>query len=86
MKISILRDILNETLALHGDLEILLSYERAVMEEGVYCKEETEGISDVRLVQDWPLPGKSLLHVEHEKNYNIVLFYANHDDLDSANK
>jgi hypothetical protein len=53
------------------------------MDEG-YDEKCTEGISDIRLVEDWPLPGKSLVTYEGNKPQKLVLFYDNHYKLDSA--
>lgn len=65
------------------DTEVLLCYESGAMEEG-FDQGSTEGISDIRLVEDWPLPGKSLLNFEGEKPKKLVIFYENHYKLDSS--
>ena len=54
-----------------------------VTEQG-YDESCTEGVSDIRLVDDWPLPGKSLSVYEGEKKQKVVIFYDNHYKLDSA--
>jgi hypothetical protein len=62
---------------------VLLCFEEGAMDEG-YDEKCTEGISDVRLIDDWPLPGKSLVTYEGEKPQKLVLFYDNHSKLDSS--
>jgi hypothetical protein len=62
---------------------VLLCFEPGAMENG-YDEKATEGISDVRLVDDWPLPGKSLVTHEGDKPQKLVLFYDNHHNLDSS--
>lgn len=66
-----------------GDVDVLLCFEEVAMEEG-YDEAHTEGITDIRLVDDWPLPGESLLAQETEKRKKIVVFYDNHYKLDSS--
>jgi hypothetical protein len=84
MKLSQLVELLNKALAESGpDTPVLLCYEEGVMDDG-YDEKCTEGISDVRLVEDWPLPGKSLVTYEGNKPQKLVLFYDNHYKLDSA--
>jgi hypothetical protein len=84
MKLSQLRDILAKAETQHGpDLPILLCYETGAMEEG-YDESSTEGISDVRVVDDWPLPGASLVTYEGEKPKKLIIFYENHYKLDSS--
>lgn len=86
MKVSQLREILNKAESQHGpDLPILLCFEEGAMEEG-YDEACTEGISDVRVLDDWPLPGESLITYEGEKPKKLVIFYDNHYKLDSASQ
>lgn len=84
MKISQLIDCLNKAQASSGpDTEVLLCFEEGAMEEG-YDEKCTEGISDIRLVDDWPLPGSSLVTYEGQKPQKLVIFYDNHYKLDSS--
>lgn len=77
-------ELLNKAIAQAGpDAEVLLCFEENALLEG-YDEDETEGISDIRLVEDWPLPGKSLSVYEGEKRQKVVIFYDNHYKLDSA--
>lgn len=84
MILSELSQILNKAEAKYGpDLPILLCFEEAAMDEG-YSEAATEGISDVRVVNDWPLPGESLVTYEGERPKKLVIFYDNHYKLDSS--
>ena len=84
MKLSELQELLNKALSECGpDAEVLLAYEAGALEEG-YDEELTEGVTDVRIVESWPLPGRSLSFYEGEKDKKVVIFYANHGDLDST--
>lgn len=84
MKLFDLQQLLNKALAETGpNAEVLLCYEQGAMEEG-YDEKCTEGISDIRLVDDWPLPGKSLSSYEGKIPQKVVIFYDNHYKLDSA--
>ena len=84
MKLFELQELLNKALAETGpNTEVLLCYEQGAMEEG-YDEKCTEGISDIRLVDDWPLPGKSLSSYEGKIPQKVVIFYDNHYKLDSS--
>ena len=65
------------------DAEVLLHYEKSAMEDG-FSKASSEGISDVRLIDDWALPGKSLMTDEGPLPKKLVIFYDNHFNLDSS--
>ena len=65
------------------DPEVALCFEPGALEDGFEWK-STEGISDVRVVPEWPLPGTSVLVEEHEKPSKVIIFYDNHFNLDSA--
>lgn len=84
MILSELSQILNKAEAKYGpDLPILLCFEETAIDEG-YSEDSTEGISDVRVINDWPLPGDSLVTYEGERPKKLVIFYDNHYKLDSA--
>ena len=84
MKLPQLIELLNKALAESGpDTEVLLCYEEGALQDG-YDEKSTEGISDIRLVEDWPLPGKSLITYEGQKPQKLVIFYENHGKLDSS--
>ena len=84
MKLSELLQFLNKGLVQAGpDTEVLLCFEEGAMENG-YDPVNTEGVSDIRLLEDWPLPGKSLVAYEGEKPQKLVIFYDNHYKLNSS--
>jgi hypothetical protein len=84
MKLPQLIELLNKALVEGGpDTEVLLCYEEGALQDG-YDEKSTEGISDIRLVEDWPLPGKSLITYEGQKPQKLVIFYENHGKLDSS--
>ena len=65
------------------DPEVVLCFEPGSLEEG-FSWEGTEGISDVRVAPEWPLPGTSMLVDEHEKPSKVIIFYDNHFNLECA--
>ena len=85
MKLSTLIQALRDAdLAIKdGDPDVVLCFEPSTMEEG-FSWEATEGISDIRVASEWPLPGTSVLVEEHEKPAKVILFYDNHFNLDSS--
>lgn len=85
MKLSELIHALNKAnVAVDGeDPEVVLCFEPGVMEDG-FSWDSTEGISDVRVAPEWPLPGESMLVEEHEKPVQVIIFYDNHFNLDSS--
>jgi hypothetical protein len=84
MKLSELRAALDKAETEYGaELPILLCFEETAIDEG-YEESSTEGISDIRVVDDWPLPGQSLITHEGEKPKKLVIFYDNHYKLDSS--
>jgi hypothetical protein len=85
MKLSALISALQQAYvsAKDEDPEVVVCFEPTALEEG-FDWEHTEGISDVRVASQWPLPGKSLTVTEHEKPSKVILFYDNHFALDSA--
>ena len=85
MKLSELHRIITIAMNSHAaqDAEVLLHYEQSAMEDG-FSRDSSEGISDVRLINDWPLPGKSLVTDEGPLPQKLVIFYDNHFKLDSS--
>jgi hypothetical protein len=67
----------------NDDPEVVVCFEPTALEEG-FDWEHTEGISDVRMAPEWPLPGKSMIVHEGEKPSKVIIFYDNHFNLDSA--
>jgi hypothetical protein len=66
-----------------ADPEVVVCFEPTALAEG-FDWEHTEGISDVRMAPEWPLPGKSMIVHEGEKPSKVIIFYDNHFNLDSA--
>jgi hypothetical protein len=66
-----------------ADPEVVVCFEPTALEEG-FDWEHTEGISDVRVAPEWPLPGESMMVHEGEKASKVIIFYDNHFNLDSA--
>jgi hypothetical protein len=66
-----------------ADPEVVVCFEPTALEEG-FDWEHTEGISDVRVAPQWPLPGESVIVHESEKASKVIIFYDNHFNLDSA--
>jgi len=84
MKLSELYRILTQTmLQSPPETEVLLHYERSAMEDG-FSETTSEGISDIRLMNDWPLPGDSMVNNEGTRPKKLVIFYDNHFNLDSS--
>lgn len=84
MKLSELHRITTIAMLSHAaqDAEVLLHYEKSAMEDG-FSRASSEGISDIRLIDDWALPGKSLMTDEGPLPQKLVIFYDNHFNLDS---
>jgi hypothetical protein len=66
-----------------ADPEVVVCFEPTALEEG-FDWEHTEGISDVRVAPQWPLPGESMMVHEGEKASKVIIFYDNHFALESA--
>ena len=59
-----------------ADTEVLLCYESF---EEPFNIGATEMVTDVRIVDDWPLPGTSVITYE-EKPKKVILFYSCKDN------
>lgn len=66
-----------------NDPEVVLAFEPSTLEEGFDWK-STEGIADIRIASDWPLPGNSVMVYEGEKPSKVIIFYDNHFALESS--
>lgn len=75
MKASDLLVRLRAYLAEHEDCDVKLYSEQSAFEEAFDFK-HSEVVTDVRVVNDWPLPGESLIvgDTENPGKY-LVLFY-----------
>lgn len=85
MLLTELQAFLNKAQKEVGDAEVLLCFEEGAIREG-FDEEDTEGISDIRLVDDWPLPGKSLVTNEGKVPQKLIIFYDNHYKLKPADE
>ena len=65
------------------DPEVVVCFEPTALEEG-FDWQHTEGIADVRVASEWPLPGESMIAPEGEKPSKVIIFYENHFALDSS--
>lgn len=80
MKASDLALHLRTFLASHEDCEVKLFCEEAVFED-CFDPSHYETVTDIRLVNDWPLPGESLIVGDSENpgKYLVLFYQANHD-------
>jgi len=84
MKISQLIEALQNAYNLdHEDMEVVLAFEESAMEEG-FDWGHVEGITDVRITRDWPLPGESLVNHAEEITNKVIIFYDLIQKLDSS--
>lgn len=75
MKISELRQIVFKIESKYGpDVPVYLVEEEDVLANG-FSEREYNGITDVRIVEDWPLPGESLIAQETEKPIRALIFH-----------
>lgn len=81
MKVSELLRCLDDYLRLYDDAEVRLYCESFIYDEGFYADDGHEVISDIRVVNDWPLPGESLIvgNSEQPGKY-LVIFYDSNDN------
>ena len=80
MKASELRDHLDGYLRTHEDCEIKLFCESVVYDD-VFDEHSAEVITDIRSVNDWPLPGESIVIGDAEQpGKYLVIFYDSSDE------
>lgn len=77
MKVSELKAVAETFLLENGDAEVKLLHEPSVFLDG-YCATLFEEPTDIRKVQDWPLPGGSILFPNEgsEMTAFFVLMYG----------
>lgn len=75
MKVSQLKFACEEFLLEHADTEVKLLWEEGVFTENYNpnCLEEP---TDVRVINDWPLPGDSLLVTNEMPSKMFVIMYG----------
>jgi hypothetical protein len=76
MKLSELQLILEQAaICCSSDAEIVLSFEQDTLEDA-FSLSRLESIRDIRVMDDWPLPGTSLMVPYEPKDKLVVLFYG----------
>jgi hypothetical protein len=85
MKVSELKIACEEFLLVHGDTEVKILWEEGVISEN-YDPECLEEPTDVRVINDWPLPGDSLITKNENPNKMFVIMYGEYDPLGPAYK
>lgn len=76
MTISELRQFVFKIESKYGpDVPVFLMDEETTLSEG-FDQKYYHAISDIRVLEDWPLPGDSIMHDESEKTkkIHIVMF------------
>ncbi len=75
MKVSELKTACTEFLLIHEDTEVKLLWEEGVISENYdpNCLEEP---TDVRIINDWPLPGESLVNKAEKPERMFVIMYG----------
>jgi hypothetical protein len=85
MKASELRSHLDGYLRTNEDCEVKL-YCEAVVYDDIFDEHQCEVISDIRQVNDWPLPGQSIVIGDAEQpGKYLVIFYDTSDENKRAN-
>jgi len=75
MKVSELAEHLRSFLQQNPDCEVKL-YCESVVYDDVFDAENCEVVTDIRSVNDWPLPGESvILGNAEEPGKHLVIFY-----------
>ena len=75
MKISELRQIVFKIESKYGpDVPVYLFNEDIALLDG-FSPRQYNGVTDVRIVEDWALPGESLMVQEAEKPIHAVIFH-----------
>jgi hypothetical protein len=85
MKASELRNHLDCYLRTNEDCEVKLYCETVVYDD-IFDEHQCEVISDIRQVNDWPLPGQSIVIGDAEQpGKYLVIFYDASDENKRAN-
>ena len=75
MKVSQLKLACEEFLLVHGDTEVKILWEEGVISEK-YDPDCLEEPTDVRVINDWPLPGDSLITKNENPDKMFVIMYG----------
>jgi hypothetical protein len=80
MKASKLLRLLDDYLKFHEDCDLRL-YCESVVYDDCYDEHSHEVITDIRMVNDWPLPGESIItsNAEAPGKY-LVIFYDSNEE------
>lgn len=80
MKASELKNHLADFLVENDDCDVRLYCERVIYDD-CYDEHAHEVISDIRMVNDWPLPGESIItgNAEAPGKY-LVIFYDSNEE------
>lgn len=80
-----LLEVLTEAKAcgIAGSTPLALCWEQGCYDEG-YDQKCLEAITDIRIVEEWPLPGDSLVVPTEDKPQRLVFFYDELSKQDSS--
>jgi len=78
MKVSELKLACKDFLLEHADTEVKLLWEEGVISEN-YDPECLEDPTDVRVINDWPLPGDSLITKNESPSKMFVIMYGEYN-------
>ena len=80
MKVSELKIACMEFLLVHEDTEVKILWEEGVISQN-YDPEYLEEPTDVRVINDWPLPGDSLITKNENPDKMFVIMYGEYNPL-----
>jgi hypothetical protein len=78
MRVSELKLACEDFLLGHADTEVKLLWEEGVISEK-YDPEFLEDPTDVRVINDWPLPGDSLITKNENPSKMFVILYGEYN-------
>jgi hypothetical protein len=85
MKVSQLKLACEEFLVEHPDTEVNVLWEEGVFSDN-YDAKHLEETTDVRVINDWPLPGDSLITKNEDPRKMFVIMYGEYAPLSPAHK
>ena len=78
MKVSQLKLACEDFLAWHPDTEVKILWEEGVFSDN-YDPQYLEDPTDVRIINDWPLPGESLVNKAENPEKMFVIMYGEYN-------
>ena len=75
MKVSQLKRACEDFLVEHPDTEVKILWEEGVISDN-YDPQYLENPTDVRAINDWPLPGDSLINKAENPSKMFVILYG----------